>query len=132
MVLFLHMPHQTALALDLASGEFVFPSLEGVAAGLEFNPDGGAAQLHGRTERIGQVALVGGRHAFGLVAVDNYDRRITPALVCIAQLDAAALYHRWLVFLYNFFQHYCKRRRWQFAHGGRKGLFYFRKQITDT
>ena len=40
LVFFLHMPHQAALALDLASGQFVFTSLEGVAAGLEFDSDG--------------------------------------------------------------------------------------------
>jgi hypothetical protein len=47
LVLFLYMPHQPALALDLASGQLVFASLVGITSGLEFNPDRRAGQFHG-------------------------------------------------------------------------------------
>ena len=43
LVFLLYMPHQAALALDLASGQLVFAPLVGVAAGLEFDSDGCAA-----------------------------------------------------------------------------------------
>ena len=104
LVLLFHMPHQAALALDLAPGQFVFTSLVGVAAGLEFDSDGCAAESHGRPESIFQVAFVGGRDTFCLVAMNNNDGRVTPALVCISQLDTTAPDHGWLVFLDNFFQ----------------------------
>ena len=64
--------------------------------------------------------------------MNNNDGGVTSTLVCIAQLDTTTPNQWRLVFLYNFFQDVGKRRRWQLAHGRSKGVFYFRKQITDT
>src|SRR5262249_20417522 len=81
----------------LGRGGLLLVLVEGVGTAAELHPHRRALQVEGLPEHTHQVALVGVRRAVQLVAVHHDHRRVAPALVGIAQLDAAARHHGWLV-----------------------------------
>src|SRR5882757_1016144 len=76
------------------------PGLEpvvGVGVRAEVHGDRRRVQVEGVAIHVGEIAPVGIRHRYRLIAVNDDARRVATALVSVAQLDPPALHQRRLV-----------------------------------
>ena len=85
----LHSPHQPLSATALTRRERIALALERIFVGAKLDPDRRTFELEVLAEHVAQVALVGIWNVLYLIAMNDDDRRIAAALMCIAELDAA-------------------------------------------
>lgn len=95
---------QAPLALGLALGLLATLAGKRVLTCLEFDTHRGAMELKLTPKDLLKIALVAVGDFPGLVTVNNDQGRILPARMCVAQLDAPAVYHRWWVIEHRAFQ----------------------------
>jgi len=96
--------HQTLTFAFLAIGEDILPTFVGVLTCFEFQPHRRSDQLEFLAEVIEQITPVGAGYGFRLIAMDNDQRRILAALMCVAQLDTPPPDQGGLMNHYRFFQ----------------------------
>ena len=87
------MLHHSLSSTCLTLRQLVLTTFVGVVSRPEFQAQWRALQIQRLDKFVSQVSLIRVRNLFGLISMNNNDRRVATTQMRIAQLNASAVNH---------------------------------------